>query len=158
MNQKNMKEINIRAATIDDIVVLRGFEQKLISVEREFDAELKSSDAIYYDLESLVSDNASYLVVAESSGDVIGSGYGQLRESRSCFATGKLCYLGFIFVEDSCRGLGVAKRIIDEVCDWSEERGVSYFLLEVYSENETAVHAYEKLGFESLSVTMQLRR
>lgn len=153
-----MKQIDIRAATTDDIIVLRGFEQKLISVEREFDAELKSSDAIYYDLENLVSDNDSYLVVAESSGEVVGSGYGQLRESKSCFDTGKLCYLGFIFVDDSCRGLGVAKRIMDEICNWSEQRGVTYFLLEVYSENETAVHAYEKLGFESLSVTMELRR
>lgn len=153
-----MKQIDIRAATTDDIIVLRGFEQKLISVEREFDAELKSSDAIYYDLENLVSDNDSYLVVAESSGEVIGSGYGQLRESKSCFDTGKLCYLGFVFVDDSCRGLGVAKRIIDDVCNWSEGRGVTYFLLEVYSENKTAVHAYEKLGFESLSVTMELRR
>lgn len=153
-----MKQIDIRAATTDDIIVLRGFEQKLISVEREFDAELKSSDAIYYELENLVSDNDSYLVVAESSGEVIGSGYGQLRESKSCFDTGKLCYLGFVFVDDSCRGLGVAKQIIDEVCNWSEERGVTYFLLEVYSENKTAVQAYEKLGFESLSVTMELRR
>ncbi|MGQ7846592.1 GNAT family N-acetyltransferase [Granulosicoccus sp. 3-233] len=153
-----MKKFDIRTATTNDISVLRGFEQKLIALERKFDAELKSSGATYYDLEHLISDDDSYLVVAESSGEVIGSGYGQFRESKSCFDTGKHCYLGFIFVDDSCRGFGVAKRIMDAVCDWSEERGVNYFLLEVYSENETAISAYEKLGFKSLSVTMELRR
>ena len=154
----NMKIINIRTATTNDIVVLRELEQKLVTIERAFDAEIKSSEAIYYDLEHLISDDASCLLVAEASGEVVGSGYGQIRESKSCFDTGKHCYLGFIFVEDSCRGLGVATRIIDTVCDWSEERGITYFLLDVYSKNKAAVRAYEKLGFESLSVKMALRR
>lgn len=153
-----MNSIVIRAATEKDIPVLRGFEQQLIAVERAFDSEIRSSRTIYYDLENLISDRESQLVVAEASGEIVGSGYGQIRESKPCFETGKHCYLGFIFVADSCRGSGIAKQIMDTICDWSEERGVGYFLLEVYCENKAAVRAYERLGFNNLSVTMELRR
>lgn len=153
-----MKKIDIRVATTGDIQILRAFEQKLIVIERDFDSEIKSGETTYYDIENLISDNDSFLVVAETSGEIVGSGYGQIRDAKSCFKNSKHCYLGFIFVEDSCRGLGIAKRIIDTICSWSEERGISYFLLDVYSENKTAIRAYEKLGFKSLSITMELKR
>lgn len=153
-----MSKIEYRAATVNDLCVLRKFEQTLITIERAFDAQLKSNEAVYYDLEELISDDASYLVVAEDTGEVVGSGYGQIRESKSCFETGEHCYIGFIYVNDSCRGMGVAKKVIDTICNWSEERGVGYFLLDVYSENKNAVRVYEKLGFQSLSVKMELKR
>ena len=46
-----MEEIIIRKATLNDIEILRRFEQGVISAERPFDPTLKKGDIFYYDLE-----------------------------------------------------------------------------------------------------------
>lgn len=153
-----MSQTSIREATQSDLPTLRSMEQELIAIERAFDAELKPGHTTYYDLEHLIADRDSHLVVAEASDQIVGSGYGQIRESKSCFVTEQHCYMGFIFVCDSHRGLGLAQQIMETIRDWSETRGVTHCLLDVYAANKAAIRAYEKLGFVGRSVMMELRR
>ena len=79
-----MKDINIREALEADLPRLRELEQKLVDSERPYDAFLKDDGVTYYDLENLISDPNSYLLVVESEREVIGSGYAQIRNSRLC--------------------------------------------------------------------------
>jgi len=141
----------IREATLDDLSSLRSLEQKLIEIERPFDS------CPYYDLENLIVGPDSHVVAVDTGDKVVGSGYAQFRDSKSCFAPERHCYLGFIYVDQDFRGSGLAKGIIESLTEWAVSNGASYFLLDVYSANQAAIRAYEKYGFKTLSVKMELK-
>jgi len=147
----------IREATLDDLSSLRSLEQKLIEIERPFDSCLKEGLITYYDLENLIVSPDSHVVAVDTGDKVVGSGYAQFRDSKSCFAPERHCYLGFIYVDQDFRGSGLAKGIIESLTEWAVSNGASYFLLDVYSANQAAIRAYEKYGFKTLSVKMELK-
>jgi ribosomal protein S18 acetylase RimI-like enzyme len=47
--------------------------------------------------------------------------------------------------------------ILDELIGWAKTKNISEVRLDVYSQNESAVKAYEKAGFESLLTTMRMK-
>ncbi|MEN7342352.1 MAG: GNAT family N-acetyltransferase [Pseudomonadota bacterium] len=145
-----------RSATNKDIPVLRALEQKVIEAERPFNDAIKRDSAIYYDIEDLIANDASCLLVAEVDGEIIGTGYVQIRDSKPCFSHQQHAYLGFMYVSPDYRGQRINAKIVDRLIAWSKERGVMDCYLHVYSDNAPAIRAYEKVGFESLMVEMKL--
>lgn len=151
-----MQSFNYRNASLDDLPRLLELEQKLIESERPSDADIKPSDALYYDLNALLSDANTQLKVIESAGEVIGTGYAQLRESLIYHQHSTHCYLGFIYVEPEHRGKGLARRMLNELTRWANDQGVHKFYLDVYSANTSAIRAYEKAGFKQVVINMEL--
>lgn len=151
-----MKNINTREALETDLPRLLELEQKIVEFERPFDAFLKDDDVTYYDLENLISDPNAYLLVVESEREIIGSGYAQIKSSKLCHVHDKHCYLRFIYLEPEHRGKAIGKSIMDSLKDWGIGRGLRHFHLDVYAENASAIKAYEKIGFNKVSVKMEL--
>ena len=151
-----MKDIKIREALESDLPRLLELEQNIVDSERPYDEYLKDDDVTYYDLENLISDPNSYLLVVESELEVIGSGYAQIKYSRLCHVHDKHCYLGFIYLEPEHRGKSIGKSILDSLKDWGVRRGLRHFHLDVYAENASAIKSYEKSGFNKVSVKMEL--
>ena len=151
-----MKNLIIRKALSKDQSALLNLEQKVIEAERPFNNTIKSENAIYYDLNNLVADDASYLIVAELKGKIIGTGYAQIRESKKSLKHSKHAYLGFMYVEPDYRGLGINKLIIDNLIDWSKQQGIFDLYLDVYDGNDAAIRAYEKVGFSKSLVEMKI--
>ncbi len=60
-----------------------------------------------------------------------------------------------MYVKPEYRGKGINKLILEELINWSKDRGISEIRLEVYYDNEPAVKAYEKAGFESHILLMR---
>ena len=146
----------IRKALSKDQADLLSLEQKVIEAERPYNHTIKSKDAVYYDLDNLLTDDAAHLIVAEFNGNVIGSGYAQIRESKKSLKHTKHAYLGFMYVAPEHRGLGINKLIIENLMDWSKEQGVSDLYLDVYHGNDAAIRAYEKAGFSKSLVEMKI--
>ena len=144
----------VRAATLDDIPKLLQFEQDLIEVERAYDPDLRPDDVHYYDLEALISSNDSELFVAHDGEHLLASGYVQLRDAKPIYAHTRVGYIGFVFVAESARGRGLAQLILESLCDWTRERGVSHVELGVYTDNAAAIALYEREGFQAISQTM----
>ena len=94
--------------------------------------------------------------MVELGGEIIGSGYAQIRSSKACHVHENHCYLGFIYLEPEQRGKAVGRAILDALKAWGVSKGMSHFQLNVYSENKSAIRAYEKAGFEKVSVLMEL--
>ena len=140
-------EITIREAVASDIPTLEVFEQAVVTAERPFDATLKPEGVKYYDLDLLISSPDSHLLVAEHNGNLIGSGYARIEESKAYRIHKQHCYLGFMYVAPEYRGKGFVGLILDELYRWTLSRGVTELKLEVYSENAPAIRAYEKAGF-----------
>jgi ribosomal protein S18 acetylase RimI-like enzyme len=62
-----------------------------------------------------------------------------------------------MYVKPGHRGKGINKVITDELVSWSKLRGISEVRLDVYAQNESAIKAYEKAGFEPHLLTMRLK-
>ena len=148
--------MELRAATLDDIEALLVLEQGVIEAERPFNAAIKAEGATYYDLHTLINEPHHNVIVAELEGRIIASGYVSIRDSRACFSHTRHGYLGFMYVNPDYRGQGINKRIMDNLLSWAKDQGVEAFYLDVYAENQAAIKAYEKLGFKSSKIEMQL--
>ena len=146
----------IREAIAEDIEQLLALEQCVIEYERPFNPSLKPLNATYYDLPDLISDDDSYLLLVEDDGQIQGTGYAQIRQSKKSLVHSEHAYLGFMYVSPEYRGRGINQKIIDQLIAWSSAKGINDHYLEVYSQNESAIAAYRKAGFSPCLMEMKL--
>ena len=151
-----MSEVHIRPATIADLPVLREFEQGVIAAERPYSLNLKPDPIRYYDLEAMLESEQFQLLMIEWDGDLAGCGYGRLDESAAFFSHPQNVYLGFMFVKPEHRGKGLSGKIMEALIEWGKSRGAGEARLDVYSDNASAVRAYEKAGFLNLLTHMRM--
>ena len=148
--------MNFREALVSDLDQLYICEQMVIEAERPFNASIKAGKTTYYDIEKLISESMSHLIVAEEAGKIIGTGYAQIRPSKESMQHDHHSYLGFMYVSPEYRGRGVNRQIMDMLIAWSKTQGMKDFYLDVYAENASAIRAYEKIGFTPCFVEMKL--
>ncbi|WP_230038254.1 GNAT family N-acetyltransferase [Chryseobacterium sp. Bi04] len=147
-----------REAKEEDLKILLEFEQGIVSAERPFNITLIDGEIHYYDLTHFIKSPDAILIVAEENNEIIGSGYALIKKAGSYYYKfEKYAYLGFMYVKPEYRGKGVNKVITDELISWAKARDISEVRLDVYAENESAVKAYEKAGFEPHLLTMRLK-
>ncbi|MBP1167116.1 ribosomal protein S18 acetylase RimI-like enzyme [Chryseobacterium sp. PvR013] len=147
-----------REATEKDLEILLEFEQGVITAERPFNSTLIEGEIHYYDLKFLIQSPDATVIVAEENNEVIASGYALIKKSEKYYNQfEKYSYLGFMYVKPEHRGKGINKVITDELISWSKSREISEVRLDVYAQNESAIKAYEKAGFEPHILTMRLK-
>jgi ribosomal protein S18 acetylase RimI-like enzyme len=154
-NNYKMDKMIIRKATIDDLQHLLVFEQDLIKYERPFDPTVKPDPVNYYDLKMMLTAPQIEVAVAEINNKIIASGYARIDRSKPFLKHDKHAYLGFMYVLPEYRGSGINKQIIDHLKTWAASQNISEFRLEVYYDNDTAIKAYEKIGFSRYSLEMR---
>lgn len=151
-----MKDLVIRKARLVDMPILLKYEQEVIDYERAFNEDIEKENAKYYNLHSLISGSDSDIFVGEIDGEIIATGYALIKKGLPQFVYDKYTYLGFMYVTPEHRGKGINAKIIEATTKWSKERGVKHIRLQVYSDNTSAIHAYEKLGFKTELQDMKL--
>ncbi|MFQ6603771.1 N-acetyltransferase family protein [Flavobacterium sp. C3NV] len=149
------KNITIRPAVNTDLPKLAEFLQTLVDAERPFDPTLKEGEIFYYDIQELISDKATEIMVVESNNEIIGSGYAQIRSAKPYEKHEVFGYLGFMFVSPEFRGQGISGLLLTALKKWILDQGITEVRLQVYDENEAAVRAYEKAGFKKIVTTMR---
>jgi ribosomal protein S18 acetylase RimI-like enzyme len=150
--------MNTREATEQDLKVLLEFEQGIVTAERPFNSTLIDGEIHYYDLLKLIQAEDAFVIVAEENNEIVASGYARIKEPDNNYSNfDRYAYLGFMYVKPEHRGKGVNKLILDELMRWAKSKDISEVRLDVYSQNESAVKAYEKAGFESLLTTMRMK-
>ena len=60
-----------------------------------------------------------------------------------------------MYVKEEYRGKGVNKRIMNELIEWGKKVD-HIFKLDVYSNNSSAINAYQKAGFKGEELNMIL--
>ena len=148
--------MNLRRAQAEDMPTLLRFEQGVVEEERPCNDMIKAAGVTYYDLDEILADPDSILQLVEHEGRIVGSGYARLRTSETAFKHERHAYLGFMYVEPDARGQGVNKMLVESLIEWSKEKGVYDFYLDVYTKNPSAIRAYEKVGFEPVMLEMKL--
>lgn len=148
--------IKTRSATLDDLPILRTFEQGIIRSERPFDPTLDDDPISYYDLEALIRSDESEVMVATSEKEVVASGFVRIAKAKPYLNHEYYGYLGFMYVKEEFRGRGINKLIVEALIDWCREKGIDEIRLEVYADNAPAVNAYKKAGFSNNLVEMRM--
>jgi GNAT superfamily N-acetyltransferase len=151
-----MSDLIIRTAVQADLPILKEFEQGIIATERPFNDSLKSEYICYYDIGALIDGENSSVLVAEDDGVIVGSGYARIRESKAHLTHDFHAYLGFMFVASTHRGQGINQLVIQSLIRWGKTQGMQDFYLEAYADNNSALKAYEKLGFKTSLLEMKL--
>lgn len=149
--------LTLREAVKNDLPRLNEMAQGVVSAERPFNAVIKDGEPEYYDIGHLIRSDKVCLMVAESDEGLVGCGYAQIKESKSYLAHKYHAYLGFMYVEPEWRGQALNAKIMERLFEWVRSKGAEYCYLDVYADNQAAVRAYEKLGFHSSIVEMQLK-
>jgi len=150
-------KITIRSAKLEDLPILLDFEQKLIQAERPMDPTLKQKEKIsYYSIEEYIKSDHTEVIVAEIEGEIVGSGYGQIRDRKDFFIQKQLGYIGFMYVKEEHRGKGVSQAVINYLYNWFSDKGLEEIRLTVYDTNPRAIRAYEKVGFEKHVIEMRV--
>lgn len=148
----------VRKATEQDLEILLEFEQGIVSAERPFNSTFIDGKIHYYDLLYLIQSEDSTVLIVEENNEIVASGYARIKKTENSYSNfERYAYLGFMYVKPEHRGKGINKLILDELISWSKDKGISEIRLDVYDQNESAVKAYEKAGFEPLLLTMRLK-
>jgi ribosomal protein S18 acetylase RimI-like enzyme len=151
-----MSSIFIREAKPADLNALLEFEQGIVSWERPFDDTLKEGEIHYYDLGAMIVADDVRVVVAESEGRAVGSGYARIEQGKAYQKFERYAYLGCMYVLPEFRGKGVNSMVLDELISWCRSANITEIRLEVYHNNYTAIKAYEKAGFKPGLTWMRL--
>ncbi len=151
-----MSNLQIRAAEVRDLETLREYERGVVDAERPFNQSISPGPATYYDLEALIADPQSELLIADIDGTIAATGYATIKRSLPYLEHDRHAYLGFMFVLPDFRGQGLIQKILDALVEWSASHGVVDYYLDVYANNAAAVKAYTKYGFEPNMIEMKI--
>jgi GNAT superfamily N-acetyltransferase len=151
----NTEDIIVRRATSADLPKLGELLQLLVAAERPFDPTLKDGEIFYYDLEAMIVNEQTAVLVLEVKTEIIGSGYAQIRSAKAYERHEQFGYLGFMFVMPEFRGKGINSLLLNALKQWVRSKGITELRLEVYDDNDAAVRAYEKAGFKKFITTMR---
>ena len=146
-----------RVATPTDLPTLLAFEQGIIAAERPFDSTMRPDPISYYDIGSLIASPDADVIVAELNGSLIGSGFALKKASRHYTTPAYHAYLGFMYVVPEQRGQGVIQLILKDLLSWARDNGLLEIRLTVYPGNNSAIRAYEKIGFDPHILEMRKR-
>lgn len=152
------ENIIFRTAILDDLPVLLDFEQAIIDAERPFCPPMQQDTFHYYDLSQKIKAPDVEVLVVEVDGQLVASGYIEIRDARHYHDHDKVGYLGFMYVVPEWRGKGLNQQLMDKLIVWGQEHGVEDFMLTVFSSNKAAIRAYEKSGFQPLLTEMVLNK
>lgn len=154
----NSNNLTFRTATLEDLPELLAFEQSIIEAERPFCPPMRKDKFHYYDLAEKINRDDVEVLVAAADGELIASGYMEIRDATHYHVHDKVGYLGFMYVAPHWRGKGINQQIMDRLIDWGHLQGIANFNLTVFSTNDAAIRAYEKSGFEPLLTEMILHK
>ncbi|TYP99972.1 ribosomal protein S18 acetylase RimI-like enzyme [Tenacibaculum adriaticum] len=151
-----MEQISIRPATLNDLQTLLEFEQGVIEAEKPLDPFLKEEKIYYYNIPELITSENSFLVVAVSNDELVGSGYIRIENSRHYHKNKHNGYIGFMFVKPSFRGRRISNMVLESLKKWAKDKNLKELRLDVYSNNTAAIKSYERFGFNKSLVNMRI--
>lgn len=149
--------MEFREATLADKTKLLEFEQGVLEAERPFNDDIKQMDAHYYDMDELITSPLTYLIVAQEQGEIVATGYAKIQNSKASLSHQQHGYLGFMYVKSDYRGKGLNAKIMEHLVSWCQKQDLTHLYLDVYAGNDSAIKAYEKVGFTPSLVEMKLK-
>ena len=153
--------MNIRKATSADLPQIKAlysllFEQ-LANYEPDYLQPALQDEAFLHKVVAAEDNLVAFIYAID--GQVTGFEIAKLEESPPyhCFIPLTCMYLMDIVVDETSRGKGIGKALIERVKQWSKEQGADYLELSVLAKNNLAEALYLREGFETFTKSMRMK-
>lgn len=152
--------MEIRFAREDDIPGLIDLLKQVGEVHHQIRPDLFRAGAQKYDetaLKALLRDSTRPIFVAIQDGKVAGYAFCIFQETRNepALADRKVIYIDDLCVDETVRGVGVAKALYDQVCHYAWYLCCDAVTLNVWCGNDRAMRFYEKCGLKPQKIGME---
>ena len=153
--------ITIRKATINDHQGVIKYAIKLVHQHQNFNplrfVEFANHEQQLFDFfaEEIVNPKAVVLVV-EVENKIVGYSFTRLEESSFVDIAPASAWLHDIYIDESVRGLGAGKLLLDASIDGAKQLGSQILILQVAAQNEFAKKLFEDHGFSVATYEMMM--
>lgn len=152
--------LTIRPASPADLPRLGQLGAQLVHLHHGFDRarfmapgeSLEEGYAAF--LSSQMSRREAVVLVAALEGHVVGYVYAAVEPLSWEELRDETGYIHDIIVDDSARGRGVARQLVDAAAAWCRERGLPRIVLWTAERNDAAQRLFAKLGFRRTMIEM----
>lgn len=115
-----------------------------VSFDSSVDEEENLSDEQW---QEKFSNPTNYIIFAEDDGKLVGKMEVEWDPRRNIKHIGEI--FG-VYIKPAYQGQGIGMRLWEEVEKIAKTKGIEKFWLDVISINESAIHLYKKMGFQTL--------
>jgi ribosomal protein S18 acetylase RimI-like enzyme len=153
--------VTIRQATIDDHQCVIKYALKLIHQHQNFNpfrfVKFENHEQQLFDFfaEEIVNPKAVVLVV-ELENEIVGYSFIRLEESSLVDIAPAAVWLHDIYIDESARGLGAGKLLLDASINAAKQLGSQILILQVAAQNEFAKQLFEANGFKVATYEMMM--
>jgi len=150
----------IHPATLTDVPSIQQLNKKLFEHEiaSGFDANIDAtwslSEEGKKEITERVTSSESCGFVAKDADKTIGYLIGRIVEEETGRAESKFAELEHMLIDESYRGLGIGEQLVNNFKDWAKSKGLKLIKVNVSFKNTQAIKFYNKVGLETLDVTM----
>lgn len=148
----------VRKATINDLAIIQQLNDRLFELEIEsFDPTLTPKWALSEKGRAYFADmiENGFVIVAEEGEDVIGYLAGRIG-LKQFYQQGLRAELDNMFIDESYRGRGVGKNLINLFLKECKKEKVSSVRVTASAKNKNAIAFYEKIGFYKKDITLAI--
>lgn len=158
--------LKIRKAVDEDLDVFVSFTVALSRFNRAhhadeckyddeqavYDAIAKSSKAFFE-----ARDTSSLILIAENGTIPVGYAVGKilLQDPRADNGTGRYGLVDDLFLTEESRGLGLGKKLMEELHTWFIQNDIHRVKLHAYAWNQDAIKLYERNGFTPYVISLE---
>ncbi len=155
----------IRNATPDDFNAVQVLYRQLLEYEanelgHNVNPEFADSDYGVECLRGFVADNVGTMAVVYEDKDGVVKGYASLRDVPVLEVAHKnnvkQCEIETLCVDQSCRGQGIGKQLIDECKRIAIENGYTNLKIVTLVNNDRAKNLYQSCGFQERNITFEM--
>ena len=147
--------MKLRDTTPADAACLDKLLTKLIHDEVQYDPNLNDSYVVTDNYLDRIGLEGHKLLLIEDEGEIVAFLYGFLYEIPGMLAK-PIAILDALYVEETYRRKGCAAQLISAFKAFAAESGACRVELKVLSNNETALHLYERLSFKETKKYMAM--
>lgn len=156
MTRSSKSDPRIRPATEEDLPAVMLLFDELATLQepwRVFTPRADLRDEMRHRYRADLADPDALLVVAEQDGQIVGMAAGHVHKP-STFSEDLAVELGSVYVRPAYRERGVAVALTAEVARFARDRGIGRITLKTFAQNEEALQAWRRLGFEPRMIQM----
>ena len=123
----------------------------LLAFRDWFGADHPDEDAMRRSVGLLIGDPATDYLLGAVADDATPRGVCQLRFRHSVWMSVDDCWLEDLFVEETARGGGLGRALVEAACERARARGARRIELDTNESNQAAIALYEACGFSAAS-------
>jgi len=143
----------IRQATINDHQSIINYGMKLIKQHQNFNslrfAELDNhEEQLYKFFQEEFTNPKAVVLVVELQQKIVGYSFVRIEESSLVDIAPESAWLHDIFIDETARGFGAGKLLLDASIDIAKKLGAKTLMLQVAAQNEFAQKLFKSHGFD----------